>query len=380
VATPVAGASKPLTSSEQAIYAFQGGMDGSVSYSNLVAGTNGEFYGTTNAGGSGPSGGDGTVFEVSGSGTESVIYSFQGGSDGIAGDAGLIAGQGGALYGVTEYGGAGPLCNFGCGTVFELVPSSSGYSERVLYAFQGDSDGAAPIGNLLMDKTGALYGTTDLGGGASACVGSPSLTVGCGTVFKLTPSESGYTESVLYSFQGGNDGALPADTLIADASGNLYGTTQFGGGTTNCAASPSGTPGCGVVFKVTPQGHETILYRFQGAPNDGGNPRSALVVGKNGGFFGVTKTGGESTRCGANGCGAAFQLTHVGSHYTERMIHSFGVAAAAGISPWDQNGLIADAKGNLYGTTLLGDVRWFSAQGGTVSRCHLNACSRIPVV
>ena len=351
-APPSATTSQPLTSRETVIYSFQGGTDGAVSYSNLLF-AGGAFYGTTNAGGAAPSGGDGTVFKVSAAGTESVVYSFQGGSDGSGADAGLIAGQGGEIFGVTEYGGGGALCSFGCGTVFELTPSGSGYRERVLYAFQGGSDGAAPIGNLLLDASGALYGTTDLGGGSAACVGAPSFTIGCGTVFKLTPSPSGYTETILHSFQGGEDGALPADSLIADSSGNLYGTTQFGGGTTNCAPSPSGTPGCGVVFEVTPAGYETILYQFQGAPKDGGNPRAALLAGEGGIFYGLTKNGGAATQC-AKGCGTAFELTRSGSHYTENVVHSFGIHAGDGVGPWDQNGLYADAKGNLYGTTELG--------------------------
>jgi uncharacterized repeat protein (TIGR03803 family) len=344
----------PSISSGAIIYSFQGGNDGAISYSNLLPGANGEFYGTTNGGGAGPSGGAGTVFEVSASGSESVLYSFQGGSDGIAADAGLIAGKNGVLYGVTEYGGGGPLCSNGCGTAFELLPSGSGFNERVLYAFQGGSDGAAPIGNLLMGKDGVLYGTTDLGGGSNACIGAPSFTSGCGTVFKLTPSKSRYTEKILYSFTGGNDGALPADSLIADASGALYGTTQFGGGTAACAASPSGTPGCGIVFKITSSGAESILYRFQGAPNDGGNPRSALVAGKNNTLYGLTKNGGRATECGNYGCGAAFELKRSGSQYTEQLIHSFGVGARDGAYPYDQNGLYKDGKDNFYGTTLLG--------------------------
>ncbi len=139
----------------------------------MLAGTNGEFYGTTNNGGAAPSGGDGAVFKVSATGTESIIYSFQYGTDGAGSEAGVIAGKGGVLYGVTDYGGGATFCSFGCGTVFELTPSGSGYSETVLYRFQGGNDGALPIGGLLLGTTGALYGTTAFGGGATACTGVP---------------------------------------------------------------------------------------------------------------------------------------------------------------------------------------------------------------
>jgi uncharacterized repeat protein (TIGR03803 family) len=342
------------------VYTFQGAPDGVNPFGNLLAGTNGEFYGTTNNGGAGPSGGAGTVFEVSPSGTESILYSFQGGTDGAGSEAGLIAGKGGVLYGVTDFGGGATACSFGgCGTVFELTPSGSGYSHRVLYAFQGANDGAIPLSNLLLDKTGALYGTTDHGGGTTACP-SNSGTTGCGTVFKLTPSGSGYTETILHSFQAGTDGAVPAGTLIADAGGALYGTTQYGGGTTTCT-SASGTTGCGTVFKLTPSGSgytESVLYSFKGGTSDGSNPRSALLALKSFHsppmFVGTTLHGGASgSGCGGVGCGTVFEISASGS---ERVLHSFGIASGDGLNPYNQNGLYSDTNGALYGTT---------SQGGT---------------
>lgn len=346
----------PLTQ-ESVVYTFRGGSDGGSPYAGLLFANN-KFYGTTFDGGTGPSGGDGTVFTVSSSGTEKVLYSFQYGTDGAAPQAGVIAGEGGVLYGDTVYGGGATTCTIGCGTVFELAPKGSGYSERVLYAFQGGSDGAYPVGTLLRDKSGALYGTTVHGGSATVCA-MASGAGGCGTVFKLTPSGSGYTEKVVYSFQGGSDGALPSDALIADATGALYGTTQWGGGATACA-SPSGMAGCGTVFKLTPSGTgytEKVLYRFKGGTNDGQTPRGALLAGKNGSLIGATTRGGPG---GASGSGTIFELKRSGLRYTERVVYFFPNCSTcqhcceAGAVPEDEHGLYADKSGDLYGTTIAG--------------------------
>src|ERR1700734_214541 len=130
---------------ETNIHTFGGSPDGNGPFAGLLAGKNGEFYGTTFIGGNAPSGGDGTVFEISSSGKEKVLYSFQGGSDALAPQAGLIADSAGDLFGDTDYGGGATACTSGCGAVFELTPTASGYSERVIYAFQGGKDGQSPI-------------------------------------------------------------------------------------------------------------------------------------------------------------------------------------------------------------------------------------------
>ena len=339
---------------ESTIYVFQGKPDAGGPFGNLLAGSDGTLYGISNQGGAYNGG---AVYAISPSGSEQVLHSFQGGADGLGSESGLIAGNGGVLYGITDGGGGASTCplSYGCGTVFEMVPNGSGYSERVLYAFRGPPDGAVPLGNLLLDKNGALYGTTNSGGAATTCTDSTGV-VGCGTVYKLTPNGSGYSESILYSFQGGNDGQFPKDTLIADAKGTLYGTTQFGGGTSGCFPISSGNSSCGTVFKLTASGSEKILYRFQGG-TDGANPRSALLDGKGGGdrrprpLFGVTQFGGSTTACNKIGCGTAFELTPAKSGYTERIIHNFSVTPGDGHSPSDQNGLVADASGDLFGTT-----------------------------
>jgi uncharacterized repeat protein (TIGR03803 family) len=363
--TPLAG--------YQILYTFQGGTDGAEPYAGLLA-AGGEFYGTTFTGGA--SNGYGTVFQLSPSGTKTVLYTFQGGNDAANPQAGLIAGNGGVLFGNTVYGGGASLCSNGCGTVFELTPSGSGYSERVLHAFQGGSDGAGAVGSMMIDRSGALYGTTEIGGGASAC--STSGVTGCGTVFKLTPSGSGYTESVLYSFQGGNDGIRPVGTLIADAHGALYGTTEYGGGVSACT-SGSGNAGCGTIFKLTRSGSgytETVLYRFQGGTTDGWLPRSALLFGTgsdSGTLYGVTVHGGTSN------AGTVYTLTSSGFGYTEHVLHSF--SGSDGYFPFDENGLYfgrCQSSRNarcLFGTTAAGGTA--KCFCGTVFRLTLSGTEKV---
>src|SRR5208283_2948580 len=163
--------------------------------------------------------------------TENVLYNFTGTSGGNGPNAGVIFDQAGNLYGTTSAGG-NPGCNgLGCGTVFQLTPSASGWTENVLYSFQNGSDGANPIGGLIFDPSGNLYGTT---GGVAK---------GTSTVFKLAPSGGGWTYTSLHDFCAGGapcrDGAQPWGNVVLDANGNLYGT-----------ASAGGTSDYGVVFQI----------------------------------------------------------------------------------------------------------------------------------
>jgi hypothetical protein len=209
----------------------------------VVADANGALYGTTFAGGgslacvssSGPLG-CGTVFKLTPTGsnyTESVLHRFKGGSDGAAPWAPLVAGPNGIFYGTAQHGGNSTACTnasivTGCGTVFEVKPTKNGYKLRTLYAFAGGNDGEYPLGALMIDNSGALYGTTEYGGNGPC---SENGQTGCGIVFKLTPNDKNYIETVLYGFQGGTDGAFPYGFLIADAKGALYSTTRSGGRT-----------------------------------------------------------------------------------------------------------------------------------------------------
>lgn len=202
--------------------------------------------------------------------TESVLYSFKGGNDGASAVLGnLVADKQGNLYGTTPYGGtANSKCTNGsCGVVFKITPAGK---EKVLYRFTGGADGGFPQSGLAIDAQGNLYGTT-FSGGIANCSGN-----GCGTVFKVTPSG---TETVLYSFTNGNDGALPKGGLVLDKLGNLYGTTEVG------IASTFGT-----VFKLTPSGTETVLHYFAGGTADGADPSYGnLLMDANGNLYGTTK-------------------------------------------------------------------------------------------
>jgi uncharacterized repeat protein (TIGR03803 family) len=207
----------------------------------------------------------------------SVLYNFQGGRNGMSPQGALISDAAGNLYGVTAGGGEGG--NGGCGTVFELRRVKDRWAEKELYVFPGNAkDGCGPNANLAFDTKGNLYGVT-VTGGKGDCSGHM-----CGTVFELTPSAGDkWKETVLYRFAGGNDGAAPNSGVIFDATGNLYGTTEVGGGT-SC--------GCGTVFELTPKAgggwNETILHSFSGT--DGGEP-CGLVFDGEGNLYGVGQLG-----------------------------------------------------------------------------------------
>jgi uncharacterized repeat protein (TIGR03803 family) len=235
---------------------------------------NGTLYGTTSAGGASN---NGTVFSITPSGQEKVLYSFRGGDDGASPNTRLIA-INGALYGTTA--GGRNVCDqyHSCGTIFSVTPSGS---EKVVYAFQGGGDGYYPAGSLI-NMNGVLYGTTVDGG-----IVCEQDNVTCGTVFSITPSG---TEKVVYAFKGGKDGAHPFGGLIF-ANGRLYGTTGNGGGTSCFVGS-----GCGTVFSVTPNGTEKVLYAFK-AGTDGAVPVGDLID-IDGTLYGVTNVGGPH---GSNG-------------------------------------------------------------------------------
>jgi uncharacterized repeat protein (TIGR03803 family) len=233
---------------------------------------------------------NGVLFKLSPSGTETVLYSFcskPSCSDGANPQAGLIADSSGNLYGTTEGGGASSEA----GVVFKLSPSGT---ETVLYSFCSKpscSDGAFPVAGLIADRAGNLYGTTS--GGGAILPGSS----GGGVVFKLSPRG---TETVLYSFcskPSCSDGANPDAGLIADRSGNLYGTTSGGGASS-----------LGVVFKLSPSRTETVLYSFCSKPScsDGRDPEAGLIADSSGNLYGTTAAGGASSD------GVVFELTGTG--------------------------------------------------------------------
>jgi uncharacterized repeat protein (TIGR03803 family) len=264
---------------ETILYAFTDGSDGGNPVAGLLADASGNLYSTTMAGGEN---GQGTVFELSPDGSETVLHSFANGSDGAEPVAGLIADKHGNFYGTTFTGGSG-----GNGTAFKLAP---GGTETILFSFSlGNSSGADPDGSLVADDKGNLYGTTGIGG-------SGNCQDGCGVVFEIAANGQ---FSDLYSFTGGADGANPYASLIRDKKGNFYGTTVGGG---------SGCGGCGAVFKLTPDGKETTLYSFNGT-KDGAHPYAQLFLDGQGDLFGTASIKGLSCLDYAiSGCGTVFEV------------------------------------------------------------------------
>lgn len=271
------------------LYRFAGGTDGAQPRTTLTE-VGGTFYGVTLNGGDSTCGssGCGTVFSVTPSGNEAVVYRFMGSPDGAV-PIGTLANVNGTLYGTTIGGGTGSFCGGGCGTVFEVSRSGA---ESVLHSFQGgSSDGAFPSNYGLIDVNGTLYGTTGSGGSGTGC-GSG---VGCGTVFSVTASG---TETILYSFSGTN--AVAPQGLV-EVNGALYGTTYYGGSTA------CGGDGCGTVFRITPSGGFKVVYRFMGG-TDGEFPVGNLI-NAHGTLYGMTANGGDSSCDGGQGCGTVFALT-----------------------------------------------------------------------
>jgi uncharacterized repeat protein (TIGR03803 family) len=317
--------------------------------SGLIFDTSGNLYGTTSEGGAY---GGGTVFELTpkaaGGWAEKVLYSFNANStDGYGSLAGLVFDASGNIYGTTYFGGAS-----GNGTVFELMPKAdSGWVEKVLYSFNGGTDGNGVNAGLIIDALGNLYGTTSEGGTHYA-----------GTVFRLTHKADGrWTEKILHNFgyYNGKDGSTPNGSLILDARGNLYGTTYFGGDRI-CDGY-----GCGAVFELTPKAGgswtETVLHNFNANGKDGYYPQANLIFDASGNLYSTTYEGGGYI-CGYYTCGTAFELTpKAGGGWTEKVLHRFCSPATCGDGIFPLSGLIFDASGNLYGTTAAGGAYGFGA-------------------
>jgi uncharacterized repeat protein (TIGR03803 family) len=276
------------------------------------------------------------VANLSSMAKESVIYSLGPNNSGIQPNAALISDKVGNLYGTTSNQGF-----WGYGAVFELTPQSNGtWSETTIYSFTGGSDGGTPMASLILDKAGNLYGTTESGGGGPCNLFIPA---GCGVVFKLTPSSGGkWTETALYSFADCSDGAYPVAGLVFDALGNLYGTTLAGGKGCNS--------GNGIVFKLTPANGvwtETIIHRFQGGVSDGSQVFSGLTFDEDGNLYGTTSKGGTHE------CGTVFKLAKSATGWKESLLHIFACGADGN---FPVAGVTFDAKGNLYGTTDFGGI------------------------
>jgi uncharacterized repeat protein (TIGR03803 family) len=346
--------------SETVIHNFQFALtDGQNPTSSVVFDAAGNLYGTA------PGGlhGCGVVYKLtptqSAEWTETILHnfnSFDGHKDGCLDGGGsnlptssLIFDQAGNLYGTTNKGGGGDtnfFCTNGCGTVFLMTPNADGtWKERVLHSFPKfgkSADGSTPEDGVLMDGAGNLYGTTYFGGRD-----------GLGIVFKLTPRQAGmWHETILFEFRGGTTGGYPSAGLTMDKSGFLYGTALFGTKCDSCA---------GVAFKLTPttkgQWKETIIHDFNSNKNnDGVFPTSGLVMDAKGNLFGTTVYGGGQglSTCGnLGGCGTVYELSPgAKGSFTERILFRFNDGNGGGVLEDDR--LVMDTAGNLYGTTQFG--------------------------
>ena len=361
----------------QVIYTFSGGPDGAQPYAGLTI-NRGNLYGTTSAGNSGTNWGnvyelrnkgggwifsklqffdgtlssrvavgpDGTLYGASPNNiaglpygyiynlkppvssvcmsiqcpwVSTVIYGFTGGSDGGSPRYGdLIFDQAGNFYGTTSVGGSG------YGVAYKMSPSGGGWAEQPIYAFGGAPDGANPFGGLVFDNAGNLYGMTTQGGSA-----------GFGTVFELSPSGGGWTEKVLYNFQGASDGDYPTAGLLLDQSGNLYGSTSDGG-----------TGGGGTVFELIPSGGGwtyKLLYSLTGGAKCG--PWGTLAMDGAGNLYGTTVCDG------ANNDGNVFELKPAGGSWTYSSLYDF-TGGNDGRRPFGN--VTFDSQGNIYGTASRG--------------------------
>jgi uncharacterized repeat protein (TIGR03803 family) len=326
---------------ETNLHSFSGPTDGQSPLAGLVQGSDGNFYGTTYGGGTNY---DGTVFRISPGGSYTNLYSFGNSpTDGTSPSAGLVQGSDGNFYGTTSFGGTSSNC-FNCGTVFWISPSGS-YTN--LYSFgNSPNDGMTPYAGLVQGSDGNFYGTTYAGG----------ANLYGGTVFRISPSGS-YTQ--LYNFGSSpTDGTSPSAGLVQGSDGNFYGTTYFGGTSTNCVS------GCGTVVRISPSGSETNLYSFGSSPTDGYRPEARLVQGSDGNFYGTTYGGGATSTnynpiCACYGVGTVFRISPSGS---ETNLHSFIGFPTDGANPY--GGLVQGSDGNFYGTTDSGGTNY----DGTVFR------------
>jgi uncharacterized repeat protein (TIGR03803 family) len=379
------------------------GADGAFPDASLTADAEGNLYGTTQIGGSY---GFGVVFRLSlrsdGKWRYSILYEFTGGDDGGYPLGSLTFDAAGNAYGTASSGGTG-----GEGVVFKLSrPALFGaqVDETVLYSFQGGSDGSLPFGNVIFDAAGNLYGTTSRGGGVSH-VGCLS---GCGSIYELTPTTSGpWTETILHAFTDAfGEGAEPRAGVVFDGAGNLYGTTNSGGNNSVSACNTFNSDGCGTVFELAqtaPGQWQLISFDFDFT--DGGRPQSAVTLDGKGNLFGTTTMGGPvdggtvfsfrqkagvwekghlysftqsnsqpygnvvvdaagnlygtTYQGGANVWGSVFELVPNGHGWTESTLYSFPVSGKrTGAYPSD--GVFIDGSGNLLLT---------ASEGGNLNDC-----------
>jgi len=367
---------------ESTIYTFTGGDDGGGPFASLVQGIDGNFYGTASYDGSAASG---TIFKLSPSGNFTLLYTFTGGDDGAYPQPALTQGPDGDFYGTTDSGGStysgtifkitpsgtftllGPGANLVSqlvlgqdgnfyataissgiyGTVLQITPAGS---VNVIYRFTGQSDGSYPSAPLVQGSDGNFYGTTTAGASQGTCGGEE---YGCGTVFSVSPSG---TFTTLYTFGTPAETGIPHGALVQGWDGNFYGTTFNGG-----------TSGGGTAFKMAPAGGSiTTLYNF--SQQSGGQPMAGVVQGSDGNFYGTTEFYGTPT-----GAGTLYELTPSGG-FTK--LYDF-TGNADGATPFAP--LLQGADGNFYGTATGGGAAAQNNGFGTVFEEALSPTLAPPV-
>ncbi len=386
------------------LYTLNGTTDGNAPAAGLVADREGNLYGVASSGGgSNPCPDDrgcGTVFQLSRHGSGwvfRVLYSFNGESDGWNPEAPLAVASDGSIYGTTIWGGInGCFEGWGCGTVFRLQPPpticasvSCPWIKTTLYKFTGEADGEYPVGQITFDQAGNVYGTASASeseqydgsvfelspsdggwtfnllyafpgttsgapggglvfdrqgnlwgfqayGGASNC-GDPQLPDPCGSIYKLSPSSSGWIETTVFGFSASTGGG-PSGTLVLDQSGNFYGTL-----------STNGTLGSGGIFQFVPSsGQFNPLYSIAGNPGDYSGPYGGVVMDPAGNLYAADETNGTYT-CGGVGCGFVFELSPSNGSWYFTNLHDF-TGHSDGNTPVGP--LALDAAGNVYGVDL----------------------------
>lgn len=333
------GAIYELKPGEDGVYTFNDlhdlgqGLDGSFAWGGVTIGPEGVLYGTTYTGGTS---GDGIIFSlrpparfcasISCPWDESIVYNFTRGSDGGNAQASVVFDASGNMYGTNVNAGAG-----NSGVIFEMTPSGGAWAYHVLYPFTGGSDGANPDSLLLFDQAGNMYGSA-LAGGNPGCSG-----YGCGTIFELSPTQTGWTAQALYAFNDGTDGANPQSGVVMDGAGNIY--TATGGSD----ASTGGT-----VLELLGGGGSWAFHLIDDLSGQGPGPSDRLLRDSAGNLYGTTW--GD----GAYGNGNVFRLTPNGSGWTYTSLHDFTGGADGGNA---FGGLVMDSHGNIFGTTYLGGLQ-----------------------
>jgi uncharacterized repeat protein (TIGR03803 family) len=308
------------TGQEKVLFAFNAFVSGDFPTGTLIQDSVGNLYGIA---GGGP-GGAGVIYRLSQQGEQQILFAFQGGLDNNnpkSPAGGLLMDKAGNIFGAAQFG-SNSNCQIGCGGVFRL--DTSGLL-HLLHKFSGGADGSHPMGPLVQDADGNLYGVDQSGGDLLCSDPDPGFQeAGCGTVFKISP---GRVFTVLHRFHGGLDGSTPQPGLLLDAEGNLYGTAIRGGRSEH-----------GTVFKIAKDGTYATIHRFRQV--EGVNPNGGLALDEAGNLYGTAQLGG------AFNLGTVFQLSPDG---VLNVLHSFE-GLEDGAVPFA--GLIRDETGHLFGTTV----------------------------